>query len=305
MKQKYDTNDDLLEGFARHGAIYRDVVEETISRQKAYAGRFLKAIDYGRPDCLVQLNSETIQNFLFQYSTDYGPGSLASMRASLKAFLRFCEHNQLVSDDLKSSIPPVHRQRLAKVPFGLSEEEIEDVLESPDRSTPRGKRDFSILLILATYGVRSIQVRRLKLEDVAWKEEEIHFRPVKRGKTVSVPLTCQVGNSLLDYLRVRPKTMHLEIFLDQENKPIANSTNICWVVHSALRKADVQVPEGVTKGAHLFRHSFASRLLNQETPFKNIADLLGHRDINSTFIYTKVDHKRLAEACLEWPEVQI
>jgi len=74
------------------------------------------------------------------------------------------------------------------------------------------------------------------------------------------------------------------------------------MISRRLRKAGITLPDGVSHGTHGFRHCFAKTMLDNDIPFKSIADMLGHRNINSTFIYTKVDFKALVQAALEWPQ---
>ena len=71
------------------------------------------------------------------------------------------------------------------------------------------------------------------------------------------------------------------------------------IVARAMRRAGVTE---ITRGSCSFRHAFATRMLQHGQSLKVIADMLGHRDINTTFIYTKVDLKTLSSLPLDWPE---
>jgi integrase len=171
-----------------------------------------------------------------------------------------------------------------------------------NRKTPAGRRNYAILQLLYTYGVRGGQVCALRLEDIDWTQNQILFKASKRGKDVRVPLTAEVGESLLDYLRnSRPPCSCPEVFLTCQAPyhPLTNSCSLSLIVNRCLRAAGIELP---SMGAHAFRHGFASRMLQQGHSLKAIADVLGHRRLGTTFLYTKVDFTALKQVALPWPE---
>jgi site-specific recombinase XerD len=80
---------------------------------------------------------------------------------------------------------------------------------------------------------------------------------------------------------------------------LTNSNTLSLIVNRCLQAAGIELP---SKGAHAFRHGFASRMLQQGHSLKAIADVLGHRRLGTTFLYTKVDFKALNQVALPWPE---
>jgi integrase len=194
---------------------------------------------------------------------------------------------------------------LSSVPKAIDDETAQRLLNSVDTKIPIGLRDYAILLLLITYGVRSIHVRKLRLEDIYWEDNRIHFRAVKKGKAINQYLTPEVGNSLLAYINeARQNSVpHSEVFLISRPpfNPIKAASTIRSMIAERLRRIDAHLPEGVSHGAHSFRHAFATRLVG-DVPFKHIADMLGHRDLSSAFIYSKVSFSNLAKAAQPWPE---
>lgn len=296
---------ELLVKYEHFCQSYRDLSDDTLKGHKSYLNRFFDGIGFGTgPIYFERLNPNDIQKYLFGYMVQHSCDCVRGMTYSLRSFLKFCVHQGFVNEDVVASVPTVHRARLGKVPFYLSLPQIERVLETVDRRTSLGKRDYSLLQMLSTYGIRGIQLWRLKLEDLAWKSNQIHFPAAKRGNILPLPLIPVAGNSLVIYLQeARPKSNHREIFLTQRGNPFKGTRGLSRLVAKYLQRAQINVPDGIAQGCHLFRHSLASRLLDHDVPLKQIADLLGHRDLNSTFIYTKIDRRKLIEACLEWPEV--
>ncbi|MFC2173080.1 site-specific integrase [Acidobacteriota bacterium] len=167
-----------------------------------------------------------------------------------------------------------------------------------------GKRDYALLLLLVTYGLRISDARGLCLDDIDWRHDRLSICQRKTGEPLLLPLTPEIGQALITYLReARPSTPHRQVFLTVRvpHRPFSSNRAPVWIVRKYIDRANVS---GIHRGPHVLRHSMASRLLQAGHPIKFIADLLGHRSIESTFIYTKVDVDHLREVALDLPEVQ-
>jgi integrase len=224
------------------------------------------------------------------------------MQAALRTFLRFCFHHGYVKQPLDRAVPTLRIYKLATVPRGLTDEQALKVLRRIDRNSHVGRRDYAIIKLLYTYGVRGGQLRSLGLEDIDWAHNQILFRASKHGKDSLLPLTVPVGESLLEYLNnARPRSSDPHVFLTSRAPyhALLHSNALSAIVERYLRKADIEVS---SKGAHAFRHGFATRMLQQGHSLKAIADVLGHRYLGTTFIYTKVDFNSLKQVALRWPK---
>jgi len=149
--------------------------------------------------------------------------------------------------------------------------------------------------------VRGGQVRALRFEDIDWAGNQILFRALKHGKDTLLPLTREVGESLLDYLQnARPccRDPYLFVTLRAPYHGLKNSSVLSNRIDHHIRAAGIKI---ACKGAHVFRHGFATRMLAQGHSLKAIADVLGHRHLGSTYIYTKVDFEHLKQVALPWP----
>jgi len=304
-KQFVDRQNGILADFRLFSLRYLDRAKATISESETYLNRFFAWL---RKNPGNALEPKLVQNFVFQYAKDHGPGSCRWMQFSLRSFLKYCYLKKHLPTNLAASVPTVRLRRLATVPFILDEDTIQRVLQSIERSTALGLRDYAIIQLLRTYGVRGIQIRQLKLRDISWQEDKIVFGAVKGGKPIVQHLTDEVGNSLVDYIQcARDRNAHWEeVFLTNRKpfKPFLSSGSFSSIVSRRLRAAAVDLPQGVCHGGHIFRHAFASRMLAHGQPLKNIGDMLGHRDPHSTFVYTKIDFKGLKETTLKWPEAK-
>jgi integrase len=260
--------------------------------------------------CLEEaLNVGSVQGYVSLYaSAGHGHSANRNMFSTLRVLLRYLHQVGHLSCDLAPAVPSIQCRRLSHVPRAIGERDVERLLGSIDRSEVIGKRDYAMILLLSTYGVRGVHVRQLKLADIRWDEDQIVFHPTKGGKRIIQHLTAAVGNSLLDYLcDGRPRTTGCEeVFLTCTGipRPLRDPQNLSAAIRRRLKSAGIELPEGVSYGAHSFRHAFAKRMVNNSEPFKNVADMLGHKILNSTMIYTKIDLAGLRQASLEWPEVR-
>ena len=254
------------------------------------------------PQGCLALTPETIERFFLPYAQQKGPSVRRLMQSALRTFLRFCLHQGYVHQPLDRAVPTLRTYKLATVPRGLTDAQALKVLHGIDRNSDVGRRDYAICQLLYTYGVRGGQVRELRLEDIDWAKNQILFRASKQGKDSLLPFTAQVGESLLDYLQnARPPAKDPHVFLTSRAPyhPLVDASALSAMVERHLRVADIEV---TSKGPHVFRHGFATRMLQEGHSLKAIADVLGHRHLATTFIYTKVDFNSLQQVALEWPQ---
>jgi site-specific recombinase XerD len=183
----------------------------------------------------------------------------------------------------------------------LAWEDVHKLVDSVDISKPVGLRDRAVLLLIATTGMRNQEVRCLQVKDIVWRTAEIRLRKTKTRRERVLPLTGEAGSAIADYLlRGRPRIGAPEVFLRHFTPagPITTTHGIGDIVKKHLRRAGIHAS---SRGAHLLRHSLATRMVNQSVPIKQIADMLGHTSIDTTAIYTKVNTANLAAVALPFP----
>jgi integrase/recombinase XerD len=188
------------------------------------------------------------------------------------------------------------------IPSALRPEEIEKVLRSTRRDrSPIGLRDYAILTLLSTYGLRASEITALRLEDIDWSHDRLRIRHSKTGVHSELPLVRAPGEAIIEYLcKGRPKTARREVFLRAcaPYRALRGSS-----LHSVLEprwKAASVVPRG-KRGPHAFRHAKAASLLRSAVPLKVIGDVLAHRSAASTMAYLKLDVEQLRGIALDVP----
>jgi len=293
----------LLDGYLAWMREHQHAAQGTLGLRQRGVSRFLASLgDDATAEGLARLDAQRIESFFIEYAEGRARASRRSMQAALRTFLRYCFYSGYIRQRLDHAVPTLRTYKLARVPRGLTEAQAQAVLESVDRTTDVGRRDYAILTLLHTYGVRGGQVRALRIEDIYWSRDQILFKATKGGKDSLLPLTAKVGESLLDYLsHGRPPCAFHEVFLTSRAPyhPFRKSSLLSETVRRHICALGMEVP---SKGSHTFRHGFATRMVADGHPFKAVADILGHRYLSTTFIYTKVDFNALSQVALEWPE---
>ncbi len=292
----------LLDDYLRWMREHQHAAEGTLDIRRLGVSRFLASLGGdGTADVLAKLDTRRIESFFIEYAEGRARAARRSMQSALRTFLRFCFHEGYIQRRLDHAVPTLRTYKLSWVPRGLTEAQAHAVLESVDRTTDVGQRDYAILRLLYAYGVRGGQIRALRLDDIYWSQDQILFRATKGGKDSLLPLSAEVGESLLAYLRNgRPHSALPEIFLTcrAPYRPLGSSNALSEIIRRHIRAVGLEV---YSKGAHVFRHGFATRMVADGHPLKAVADVLGHRYLSTTFIYTKVDFNALSQVALAWP----
>ncbi|KAK0341834.1 hypothetical protein LTR94_024769, partial [Friedmanniomyces endolithicus] len=229
--------------------------------------------------------------------------SLADVAERLRSVVRHLHRTGRIPTDLTPHIIGPMLYAYEDVPSTLERSQIAAVLATTqeDRS-PRGLRDYAILQLLATYGLREGEICRLRLDDVDWRAESLRICHTKTNAYSYMPLMVTVGEALLDYLRLgRPQVEVREIFV-RSCAPYIAMTNLYGMIRGRLAAAGV-VPAG-KRGPHVFRHARAVEMLRASVPQKIIGDVLGHRSTESTNTYLKLATDDLRAVALEVPGME-
>lgn len=171
------------------------------------------------------------------------------------------------------------------------------LLDAVELRTPVGKRDYAILLLLITYGLRSVEVANLSLDSIDWENERLHVPERKAGHSTVYPLSPIVGEAIINYLQSgRPESTERLIFL----KVVAPYNPLRWQalgqrVTWYLKKAGIPVAR---PGSHTLRHTCIQHLVDAHFSLKTIGDYVGHSKPISTQVYTKIDVEALRDIAL-------
>lgn len=262
--------------------------------------RFIKScFGKGLPDGAI-LSVDTVVDFIWQEAATKSGHGRSKPAVAVRSFLRFLAVRGVVPAGLDRAIPAVRRWQHASLPPRLSTAQVDQLLTTGAVS-PTARRDRAILLMLARLGMRAGEVVMLTLDDLDWHNGVVHLPTGKGRRERVLPLPQEVGAAVADYLRHdRPNTQSRRVFLKAppSTQPFGGSAAISRLVKRRLARAGVKLPGRI--GAHLLRHTAASRMVNGGASFKDIADVLGHRSLQTTALYAKLDLDTLAGVALPW-----
>jgi site-specific recombinase XerD len=277
--------------------------ESTILRHIRFTEKFLKFLGCQKDALTIPgFGIADLDNFIKHEGIRLGRTSQQLVAATLRGFVSFLYQSGKIGTDLSYFITSPRCYKLESLPRPLSWDDVGRLLQSVDLSTKSGARDCAILTLLISYGLRSGEVARLRLEDIDWRKETIHIARQKNGRDLWLPLIPQVAEALIRYLKHgRPSSKYREIFLLARAPwtPITGQ-DIGEVVR---RKIQLTGLTPSSQGAHILRHSFATHLHRKGASLKEVGDMLGHKTPQSTHVYTKTATDHLRDVALEVPEV--
>jgi site-specific recombinase XerD len=296
--------DRILAAFVRHLEADRGASAATRDRY-AREVRFLlrRACGPGGFD-VSRLTPTALRSFIVGRAARWSPRTARRAGTAVRSFLRFLHLCGVCDAKAVQAIPAVRDSRRSALPFALSAAQLRHLLDAIDRSRPVGLRDHAMLLCLARLGLRAKEAAELSFDDVDWRAGTITIATSKARRAGVLPLPDQVGRAIARYVRFgRPATSARRIFV-RHFFPVGGVLTSAVVTRTAgraFRRAGLVVPSA---GAHTLRHTAATAMVHAGASLKAVADVLRHRSLDTTAIYTHVDLVRLRAVALAWPEVR-
>jgi integrase/recombinase XerD len=302
----YTTYLEQVRGFARSTCAYH---RRTVTE-------FLTHVGYEKtPTRLAALTGRDLETFLCAVGPRQTRASLQHVVSHLRAFLRYLASAGEIPTGLEAQIDTPRVYRGEQLPRALPWDTVQALLKAIDRTTPMGRRDYAMLLLIATYGLRACEVVALALDDVEWRAARLRIPQRKTRGALWLPLTDDVGNALLDYLRhgraalaMRrqrvpfqggPPRRFRELFLRHRTPMgLLKPTAVTEAFQGWSKRSGLQIP---FQGVHCLRHSYAVYLLRSGISLKTIGDLLGHRTLESTCVYLRLAVEDLRDVALDLP----
>ncbi len=249
------------------------------------------------------LSPLVVSSFLTERGPRLRPGGLHNCCSVMRVFLQYLHRAGHVARNLTSIVEAPPAYRLARLPRSITWDQVQHMLDVIDRRTALGRRDYAMLVLLVTYGLRAREVAALRLDDLEWREGRLRVPERKAGHSTAYPLSPLVGSAIVDYLKHgRPQTSLRQVFL-RVMAPYIPVTHVAVAARVAhyLHKAGIAVSRA---GSHTLRHSCVQRLVDAGWSLKHIGDYVGHTSPASTEIYSKVAVETLREvACGDGEEV--
>lgn len=284
-------------GFFAYLREERGLQAGSIEHYQHYLRRFAEYLDHIGCTDLRTLSLPITTGFIVTMAQQFGYRTMIGLASSIRVFLRYLKREGRLDRDLSKLVEIPQQYRLADIPRSISWAAVQKVLDQPDRRSAVGRRDFAILLLLVTYGLRAREIAALTLDDIDWKRDRLHVRERKADHSTVYPLAPAIGEAILDYLKNgRPEVSSRVVFWRQyaPRSPLTHSA-VSIIASKHLAKSAVSVSR---PGSHTLRHSCVQRLVDSGFPLKTIGDYVGHRAASSTMIYAKVQVDALREVAL-------
>jgi len=263
---------------------------------------FLKYCNLSKTKTTKQIDLPIILKYIKQFKCE----NKTSMTVLLRCLRGFTKHLYNIGEnkvDLSIVIPKEKKVHQPKIPSIYSKKEIKILLDSIDRSSGMGKRNYAIILIATRLGLRASDISNLTLENLNWHTNEIVIYQIKTGKNLVLPLFADIGNAIIDYLKYgRPKSNERNLFL--KGRPpydsFSSSNIVTHIVQRAMIKSGLRT-KNRKFGSHSLRHSLAFRMLEESISLNVISEVLGHENSQSTSYYLRIDLKSMRKCTLQVP----
>jgi integrase/recombinase XerD len=291
-----------LTGYQQYLTVLRGLASGTIADHLTTVSEFLHFVADKRPPIgLGQLTPSDLEAFVQQVAARVSRATLQHVVAHLRSFLRWLAAHGAAPRELDSQIdtPRVYRQE--QLPRALRWETVRTLLASIDRTSAVGQRDYAMLLLIATYGLRSSEIVALTLDDFAWHRGELRVPRRKVDGVLTLPLTDDAGTAVLDYIRHGRPTLPTRVLFLRVRPPagLLKPTAVTEVFQARARHSGLTIP---FQGPHCLRHSLAVQLLREGVSLTAIGDVLGHRSLESTCLYLRLATEDLREVALDLPD---
>lgn len=283
-------------------ALHRGAVAETCRIGGGHVRAFLRWRFRDSPALWQKVSIDDIRGYASCCATSLKPRYANQRLGCLRRFLRFIHLRGACPPQLAQAVPYLADFGQSVRPTVLSDKQRRRLIGSFPQQTPKGRRDYAIVLCLLELGLRSAEAVRLCLDDIDWTRMCLTVPAVKdAARRRELPLLPHVASALRNYIeRARPPAANGHLFLRHtwlHGRPISVSI-VRHIVREAFRRCGFPKRFG---GAHRLRHTFATRLYGRGTDLKQLADLLGHRFVESSNIYAQTDVRSLRRLALPWP----
>ena len=281
---------ELLAAFSAYLADEKKAAANTISSYLRDVNQFSHYLDGDRIP-LDRAEQRHVENYV-RWLTSMGksPSTITRSVASLKCFYQFLTQEGICESNPARSVKPVRAER--KLPKILTSREVELLLEQPQCVDLKGYRDHAMLELLYATGIRVGELINLNVGDVNLPARFLHC--ASKGKERAIPLYPAAVKALEDYLRdIRPQ-LALEgeqaLFVNMNGERMSRQ-GFWKLIKYYQEKAGIQTD--ITP--HTLRHSFAAHLLENGADLRSIQEMLGHADISSTQIYSRLLNQKIKD----------
>ena len=290
-----------IKDYEKHLVDWYGTTKTTIKRHRKHIEDFHSFIFEKAKPNWKKVEPAMVLDFVRQ-RVESNPKKSRYILSSLRCYFRYMQVRGHNMTKLLETLPCLYRSRRPLPERLLSQKQIKQWLAGFDQSNQDGLRDYAMALCFADLGIRIGDLVGLCLKDINWRNGTIRIPNSKTGRSFWLPLPARTGKAIAKYLRFgRPKHAQDKLFL--RHKPPLNEPLTKVMVQRRMKHV-AQKQDIPWFGVHALRHTAATRMRAGGASLKEIADVLGNVNLNSTAIYAKVDIQELSKIALPWPEVR-
>ena len=295
------TNIDIVDNYiAQDSNLYKS--ELTIYPLKRNAIIFLAFLEKQNVD-IKNIDVNVVEKYISSLPNHYSRFTKKNIYRCLKDFLKYLYETKIINENLYLFVPTIRTSNYSKIPSAFTDEEIIKIFNSIDRNCYSGKLIYAISLLTLRYGLRIIDIKNLKFENIDWKNRKINIVQSKTNTPIELPLLNDVADALIDYIKnARSKSETNYVFVTLEGNKYSINTTFHTEFSKFVNNADLDL-NGRKKGIYSLKHSLASRLLKENIPLPIISSILGHTSTISTLNYIKIDNNQLKRCCLNMEDI--
>lgn len=303
VRKRLTSIDKAVAAVAEHLDANHGYAPDTIKLHCKHVRRFLRARFGDNPVRPAAIKPMEVHDYVLKQLDRYHYRTVHhDVCGALRVYFRYLKLHGLDTNLLQLAIPRIRVPRPCLSQIILSDEDLKVLWGAFDLNTPIGRRDYAAILCMTDLGMRVGNVTRLSLDDINWREATITVHSGKRATPQCLPLPYRVGEAIANYLRSgRPGSESRAVFL-RHRRPCAQALGTS-MLRNALRRAYART--GLNRkyhGAHILRHTAATRMRRARVALKPAGDVLGHQSIQTTILYAQVDLPALQAVARPWPE---
>lgn len=297
----YDGYEELLNEYLNLNE-FKLLKESTINHKRLALTLFFNFMYERNITEISSVAHSDIYDFLEYISNRNSSNRKSSMSFILRHFFNYTYQNQMTDFSGIQLFPVIFTNKKDRILSFYSLDEIKDMIHSVDRLSVHGKRDYAILLLFIETGIRSSDLRNLKVSNIQWDKNLITFTQCKTNVSNILFISDNLKFALIDYLKnERPESNCEYLFLTPKSLKQYQACTVHEIVSSYFIKGNVDISKR-HHGPHALRHSLANNLLSSNAPMHVIQSILGHKNLNTTQIYLNIDIESLKKFALEVPD---
>lgn len=274
---------------------------------KQYSGlvrRFFRITESRKIFNYKLLTLSEVSNSIVEYGTK-NSRSTGSLLDALRSFAKFISKLHPKLPDISPALIgiPAHHKRVYE---GFSRSDALKILDSVDKNTALGKRDYAMMLLAYNTGLRGVDITNLRFNNVDWSSSEIRLIQQKTGISIALPLDNETGNAIADYiLNGRQDSVCDNIFLRTVKPYIALNSQSLWTIFSKYSLPTLGGEYTGKHGPHAFRRGIGARMLEAGVPCEIMSDVLGHSSPFALYQYTSVSVQNLRQCAMPFDGIPI